>query len=132
MDRVPKPGPEGWLVEPDEPHTYAEIVRPGNVLVGTCTCSRGTYYAELHIRAIKDKVVRGELVVGKSRSGRCPLEGEDSPTAFSIEVPRDCEFGSPDMEPYIGSPYEKGVLTGKLLCGTELTPLGSFKFSLRK
>jgi hypothetical protein len=133
MDHVPTLSAEGKLIEPDVPHTYADIVRPGNILVGSCTDSGMTYYAELYLRAIKDKMVRGELVVGNSTELKKFLfRGEVSPTAFSIEVPWDREFRPHDTRTFTGSLDEKGMLTGKLLRGTEPEPLGSFSFSLRK
>ena len=115
----PKPNTFTWHdyeIEFDAPAgrpSYAEVVKPGNVLVGTFWLNDArtpggldattTYQAELHIAAIVEKVVRdveqpqgikrnvvqGELVVTRPDGDRESLrfEGWLTPIGFLFRVP---------------------------------------------
>ena len=122
--------------------SYANLLKPGNVLVGTLRMEdqpealddrATTYHAELHIRAIEKKVVRGELVVEAPAGGRqvnIPFKGEVGPNGFSFEASTVVQGELIDLGTFTGSLDKGGPLTGTVRRSSWL--LGSFSFSLKK
>ena len=163
----PKPGKPNtftwhdYQIEFDAPAgrpSHAEVVKPGNVLVGTFWLNDArtpggldattTYQAELHIAAIveklvrgteprygiKENVVQGELVVTRPDGDRESLrfEGWLTPTGFRFEVPWKWEFPMPgESTTFIGSLDKGGPLTGDVRRGSMLGA-GGFAFALKK
>lgn len=119
---------------------YADVVKPGNVLVGTFRLKdpfelgepETTYQAELHIEAVEKQVVQGELVVGgpPHRRESIPFRGEVGPTGFSFEVAWEWELGPSGVGTFVGSLDKGGPLTGEVL--HSFSPVGSFSFALEE